>query len=142
MRPADPRLAAAVLLALAACGCPGDGSAIDDMMNGEPPLEPTLRSLQAQVFGAICTDCHVPGGPGPFLLDSEDATFQNLVGVPSLEVDLLRVAPGDPEASYVVHKIEARADIVGERMPPPPLPPLSQEQIEAIVLWIEMGAPR
>ena len=142
MTPARPLLAVAVLLALAACGCPGDGSAIDQMMNGKPPLEPTLTSLQAQVFGAICTDCHVPGGPGPFSLASADASYTNLVGVPSLEVALLRVAPGDPEASYIVHKIEARADIFGERMPPPPLPPLEQAQIDAIVQWIEMGAPR
>jgi len=142
MRRPDLRPAAAVLLALSACGCPGDGSQIDEMMNVPPQITPTLRSIQAQVFGAICTDCHVPGGPGPFPLHSEDASFDNLVGVPSVEVPLLRVAPGDSENSYLVHKIQGRPEIAGERMPPPPQPVLTQTQIDAIVQWIEMGAPR
>jgi len=133
---------ASVAISLAAAGCPGDGSAIPDMMNGD--LEPTLDSIQARVFGAICVDCHVAGGPGSFMpLNSADASFQNLVNQPSLEfVGLDRVEPGDPEASYLVHKIEGRSGIVGDRMPPPPQSMLAADEIEAIREWILAGAPR
>ena len=76
-------------------------------------------------------------------LDSEDVSFQNLVNVQSVEdPSLLRVAPGNSEGSYVVHKIQGRATILGERMPPPPRPMLTPEQIEAIVQWIDAGAQR
>ena len=62
-------------------------------------IEPTLSSLQEHVFGAICINCHVPGGAGSFmLLDTAEHTFQNLVDVPSIEDPTLdRVEPGDPE---------------------------------------------
>lgn len=133
-------------IALGAFGCAGDGSAlIDDTMNGGNGNgeAPTLALIQSTIFTPICTDCHNPGGPGNFMpLDSEDASFAGLVGVPSIEVALLRVEPGDPEQSYLVHKIEDRPGIVFTRMPPPPQPMLSAEQIETIRGWIEAGAER
>lgn len=111
------------------------------MMNGG--IEPTLASIQANVFTPICTECHIPGGPGPMPLTSEDVSFQNLVGVQSIEISgLLRVEPGDAEDSYLVHKIEGRGTISGNRMPPPPRAMLTAEQIDAIIEWIDMGAPR
>lgn len=134
--------AALILLALAS-GCPGDGSAlVDGMIPGG--IEPTLASIQSHVFGAVCTNCHVPTGPAAFMpLDSEDASYRNLVGVPSLEQPLLdRVEPGDPEGSYLVHKIEGRPSILGDRMPPSPESALTAEQIGVIREWISKGAPR
>jgi cysteine-rich repeat protein len=102
-----------------------------------------LAWIQANVFGVICNECHFPGGPGPMPLDTEEAAFQNLVDVLSVERPPLdRVEPGDPENSYLVHKIEGRSTIAGSRMPPPPRPMLSTEQIDAIIEWIERGAPR
>lgn len=111
------------------------------MLDG-PAIRPTLPSIQKNVFSAICTNCHVPGGTGPMPLDSEDASYANLVNVPSVEVNLLRVAPGDPNASYLVAKITGIPGIVGDRMPPPPEAPLTQEEIDAIIEWITLGAPR
>jgi len=135
-------LAALIAATLATAACPGDGSRIpDDMVGGG--IQPTLASLQEQVFGRICTDCHVPGGIGPMPLDDAATTYQNLVGVDSLEIPgIPRVAPGDPDGSYVVWKIEGRPQIFGDRMPPPPQPMLEAEHIEAIVEWIRQGAPQ
>lgn len=130
------------LLVLTAPGCPGDGSGlVGPVMGG---IEPTLPSIQEHVFGRICVNCHVPDGPGAFmLLDSEDHAYENLVNVQSGEVPALdRVEPGDPDASYIVHKIEGQASIVGDRMPPPPESMLSPEEIAAIRQWIQNGAPR
>lgn len=56
------------------------------------------------------------------------------------------VAPGDPEASYVVMKIAPRTDepcqdpTHSRRMPPSPRPPLAPAQIETIITWIGEGA--
>ena len=133
-------IASLAAVVLAASGCPGNGSALGG--GGVGGLEPTLSSLQEHVFGAICINCHVPGGAGSFmLLDTAEHTFQNLVDVPSLEDPSLdRVEPGDPELSYVVHKIEGRSTIQGDPMPPPPESRLAPDQIAAIREWIENGA--
>ena len=111
------------------------------MMNGG--IEPTLASIQANVFTPICTECHFPGGPGPMPLTSEQVSFDNLVSVQSLEIPLfMRVLPFDAENSYLVHKVEGRASIFGARMPIPPRPMLTQVQIDAIKDWINAGAER
>jgi len=54
---------------------------------------------------------------------------------------LLRVQPGDPDASYLVHKLEGRVGISGRRMPFTP-PYMSEGQILILRRWIEIGAPR
>jgi mono/diheme cytochrome c family protein len=135
--------AAIVLLVLALAGCAGDGSQIPEDMTGggDDRIQPTLASIQAHVFTPICTECHVPGGPGPMPLTSEAVSYQSLVNAESIELPpMLRVSPGDSEASYIVHKIEGRSTILGERMPLPPRPMLTAEQIAAIVEWIDSGA--
>ncbi len=128
-------------LSLVLCACAEDGSELDVLTDGG--LQPTLASLQADVFGAICAECHFPNGSGPMPLDTEQNTYDSLVNVQSFELpQLLRVAPGDPENSYVIWKVEGRSTIVFNPMPPPPRPRLSQAQIDAIAAWIESGAPR
>ena len=54
----------------------------------------------------------------------------------------IRVIPGDPENSYLVHKIEGRSDIVGRRMPQAGPPYLTDGQILILKRWIATGAPR
>ena len=122
-----------------ASACAGDGTEIVDKTLGGRALDPTLASIQEHVFTPICTDCHVPGGQGPMPLDSASASYQSLVNQPSLEVGLLRVAPGDPANSYLVIKLQGAPGIVGERMPLGKAP-LTPEQIQAIVDWIASGA--
>jgi hypothetical protein len=70
------------------------------------------------------------------------AAYANLVGVASRQKPALqRVAPGDPENSYLIHKLEGRADIVGMRMPRTAGPFLTDGQIMVIRRWIALGAP-
>ena len=54
---------------------------------------------------------------------------------------ILRVAPGAPDDSYLVHKIEGTA-AQGQQMPPNGAAPLSQAEIGAIRQWITDGAAR
>jgi len=64
-----------------------------------------------------------------------------LVNVASAEVPgLLRVNPGNPDASYIVQKIEGIA-AVGVRMPANGPPYLPQDRIDLVRRWIAAGAP-
>jgi mono/diheme cytochrome c family protein len=106
----------------------------------QPAFPPTLAAIQKNVFGGVCSNCHFPGGPGPMPLTSAEVSYANLVNVPSVESALLRIAPGDPDQSYLFHKITAAPGIVGDRMPPPPEAALTRGEIESIRKWIAQGA--
>ena len=105
-------------------------------------IDPTLSSIQANIFNLNCTFSGCHGGATPQL--GQDLTAgqarASIVNVRSVEnAALNRVTPGDPDNSYLVWKIEGRPEIVGERMPRgrDPLPP---EAITAIRQWIADGA--
>jgi len=51
-----------------------------------------------------------------------------------------RVVPGDPDSSYLIHKLEGGPNIAGVRMPPNG-PYLQDGQVLVIRRWIEIGAP-
>jgi hypothetical protein len=77
--------------------------------------------------------------PGVMNLTSRASTFAALVGVTSLEVPALkRVTAGDPNNSYVIHKLEGTQS-VGVRMPQGG-PFLSQSDINLVRAWIQAGA--
>lgn len=142
-----------------------DGVALDGEFNGTLPsgdgmeggdfiaeftvegVKPTLESIQSQVFSPTCalSGCHTgPSGdalPAGMDLASADASFANLVGVASVQDPArLRVAPGDADASYLVHKIEGTA-ATGARMPLGGTA-LDPATIDAIRAWIDAGAER
>lgn len=139
-----------IVIVILSAGC---DEKLADVAGPTPNLEPTFSSIQSEIFQttdsagrAACANCHNPNG-GAFRqvgLDlSSDAAYNLLVGVPSVErPGMLRVAPGDPENSYLMHKIEGRPGIVGLRMPRSGPPYLTDGQIQIIRRWIEIGAPR
>lgn len=110
-------------------------------------LQPSLASIQANIFTPTCavSGCH-SGPPGPNLpegmdLSSANASFSSLINIASFQVPtILRVAVGDADASYLIHKLEGTA-AVGSRMPQGG-PFLDQATIDVIRLWIDSGAPR
>jgi hypothetical protein len=142
------RVWAALLLAGCAAGCAGNGQGLDQ--NGQPisaggssggPVTADLQSIQDNVFTPICSKCHIgSGAPEGLQLDAAHS-YNFLVGVPSVEQPaLLRVKAGDPDNSYMVHKIEGLSGITGLQMPYMETP-LSQATIDAIRQWVANGAP-
>jgi hypothetical protein len=69
--------------------------------------------------------------------------YAALVGVQSTQrPELRRVDPGNPEGSYLIHKLEGRPGIIGLQMPRTGPPNLTDGQLQVIKRWIEIGAPR
>lgn len=135
-------LTAACALALAACA--GSGEGLD--ANGEPivvapPPNTDFQEIQATIFTPVCTACHLgANAPQGLRLDAANS-YALLVNVASSEVpSLLRVNPGNPDASYLVQKIQGNA-AVGGRMPLNGPPYLSQAQVDLVRRWISAGAP-
>ena len=134
------RLFALLLTAsvLSACGH-GDGSGIPQ----NAALEPTLASIQANVFTPTCaiTGCHGGVATQAALHLDPGFSYSNLVGVPSSQdPNLTRVVSGDPNNSLIIQKLEETTPPVGAQMPwgGPYLP---QSTIDVIRQWIANGAP-
>src|SRR5690349_8326311 len=124
--------------------CGGSGEGLDE--NGRPgngssgsTLTPDLASIQEHVFTPICTTCHTgASAPLGFRLDA-DVAYAMLVNAPSAEVPALkRVAPGNPDQSYVIQKLEGHAAVGGQM--PLGQTPLPQATINVIRQWITNGA--
>jgi hypothetical protein len=141
-------LVALVVLCGWLCGCSGSGVGLDS--NGQPlsssssggtvPLAATFDSIQANVFTPICSVCHIGAtAPQGLMLDAAHS-YNLLVGVPSTEVpSILRVAPGDPDNSYIIQKLEGHAAVGGQM--PLGETPLPATTIAFIAQWITDGAP-
>jgi len=134
----------AVSIGSAACD-----ESLTDITGPTPNLVPTFSSIQTEIFSnsdssgrAACTQCHNAVGRLFNGLDlSPQVSYANLVGVASRgKVGAIRVVPGDPENSYLIHKLEGRPGIVGVRMPQIGPPYLTDGQILVIKRWIELGA--
>lgn len=134
------RIALPVLAAGFAACSGGSGEGLDDTT---PPgsLNPVFSEIQSNVFTSTCATagCHAgAGAPQGLRLDAANS-YGLLVNVPSSEVpSVLRVAPGDPDGSYLIRKLEGTA-AVGERMPLG-RQPLAQATIDVIRQWIADGA--
>jgi len=106
-------------------------------------IQPTLQSIQDNVFTPICSVCHTGGGamlPGSMDLTSLAASFTDLVGVASEQQPALqRVEAGDADNSYLIQKLEGAPGITGAQMPFGGQP-LDQATIDAIRQWITDGA--
>ena len=144
------------------CRCVGSGGpSLGTPSTTLPSGEPTTTSLtttttttmvigvsfsgQVQpIFTANCalSGCHVPPGQLHLAL-SPGAAYASLVGVPSVQCQQFeRVAPGDPDASYLIDKLLDRVSVAscfdGTGMPPGRR--LSDADLGVITQWIVEGA--
>lgn len=142
------RFGAAVVVA-AACTVAACDEKLSDLTGPTPNLQPTLSSIQQEIFSTTdasgrqaCTNCHTDQGRNPQagLNLRAGAAFASLVGTASTgKPGAVRVIPGDPENSYLIHKLEGRAGIAGTPMPRGNTL-LTQGQILVIKRWIALGA--
>lgn len=138
-------LGLAATLAGAACD-----EKLSDVAGPTPNLEATFSSIQHEIFDTTdssgrlaCTSCHTDAGRSPAggLVLLEGRAYDALVGRPSsFKPGAILVVPGDPDGSYMVHKLEGAADIAGSRMPRGTGPFLTSGQMQIIRRWIALGA--
>lgn len=145
-----PALLVQLFIATFFLGCSGgDGSG----GGGNPPpaspppppppaaLSAVFSDIQDNVFTPNCATagCHAgASAPQGLQLDAQNS-FALLVGVASSEVPtILRVAPGDPNNSYLIQKLEGTAAAGGQM--PLGRPPLPQSTIDVVRQWIIDGA--
>jgi mono/diheme cytochrome c family protein len=104
----------------------------------------TFSQIQAQIFTPSCAKagCHSASAASEGLVLEAGQAYGNLVGRPSTQNgSLARVAPGNPERSYLILKLRGDPSITGQRMPQDGPPFLTPEQIDGIAAWIRAGAP-
>jgi hypothetical protein len=140
-------VALVVSLALASVAC---DEQLSDVAGPTPNLEPTLSSIQREIFSTqdstgrlACIQCHTNIGRAPAsgLNLLEGQSYAALVGRRSIgKPAATLVVAGDPDNSYLIHKLEAAPGIVGERMPRNQGPFLTAGQISIIRRWIQLGA--
>lgn len=146
----NPRVATALVLgaAIMSGGC---DEPLKDLTGPSPNLTPTFASVNQEIFlstdlaGRVaCVGCHTNVGRNPagglnLAVDAHAA----LVGVPSRQrPELQLVEPGNPEGSYLIHKLDGRPGIVGVQMPRTGPPNLTTGQLQVVKRWIAIGAPR
>jgi len=139
-------LLAAAPLALSGCGA-GSGEGLDQ--NGQPlvsppgALVPTLASIQDNVFTVTCavSSCHSGAGAPYGLQLDRGFSAGKLISVPSgQDPNLIRVVPFDPDASFLIQKLQGADGLLGERMPAGGRAPLTTATINVIRQWIQDGA--
>lgn len=109
-------LAAAVALALSACGGGdgGSGGAPDAMPSPADAQTPTWNSFAQGFFETYCWECH---GPGDQLRDYS-------------ELSMVRA-----EAETIKSGVDSEQFPVGDGPKP------TREERDELILWIELGAP-
>lgn len=94
------------------------------------------------IWDAKCNSCHFAGGSasmGPVL--TAGVSHANIVDKQSPTVALPLVAPGDPDGSYLWHKLNGtQADVGGSGSPMPLGVPLDADSLAKIEQWITDGA--
>ena len=97
----------------------------------EEPLEPTFISIKKKIIDKRCIGCHSVGGK------ASGVPFTSLKEI--LDSPREIVLPGNPDESGLIIAVE-RMD--NKKMPPPEIgKSLTQEEIEVLRQWIEIGAP-
>lgn len=104
-------------------------------------LGPTLSSIQANVFSAICTQCHFGNNPAAGLNLQQGESYASLVGVKRRFDPEIRVVAGDAGSSFIIDKLEG-ISLGGSRGDRMPLggPYLQPDVIDVIRHWIDAGA--
>lgn len=106
-----------------------------------PPAPEYERDIQSY-FDKACLVCHLEGGINGGLILEQGVSYAALVNVAATGSKLKRVAPGDVEGSYLLHKLKGTHTKVGGKGARMPLgaPPSTPEQIAVVEAWIKAGA--
>jgi hypothetical protein len=97
-----------------------------------------FSEIQAGLFTPTCSSCHGGASPSAGLNLEAASSYASLVGIPSTQnAGVQLVNPGNPDASYLIDKLEGTA-ATGNVMPPSG--GIAQVDIDMVRQWITDGA--
>lgn len=105
--------------------------------------ELSFKKTVLPIFQRNCVACHMTGEEQGGLGLMPKLAYGSLVGKQSAQSKMPRVAPREPERSYLLHKLRGtHLDNGGSggRMPLG-LEPLGDDDVAQIAAWIAAGAP-
>lgn len=130
-------------------GADASDAGIDASFDGSPPgdagVDPTFTNVYNVIISGTCTGCHGGNFPsGSLNMGAQATAYANLVNVtsagPACGIKMeKRVLPNDHANSLIWNKINGTQDC-GSRMPLGG-GALSQEKIDLMAEWIDLGAP-
>jgi len=145
------------LAAVIACGPSTNGN--NTTPDAGTTLEPTLSSIQTNIFSVYCISCHTTASASAFgdLDLSEGNAYASLLGASGKGAPIpdtkdpgevkasgegyLMVTPSNPAKSFLYLKISPNLDSSYGLPMPEVNGPLSAAQLQAVSDWITAGAP-
>ncbi|MCW5557253.1 MAG: hypothetical protein KIT22_05390, partial [Verrucomicrobiae bacterium] len=119
------------ILRLSCCGALSLAAA--NSLTANPAAEEFFESRIRPLLIEHCYECHSAEhrkAKGGLLLDSREGWRKGGEGGPV-------IVPGDPDHSRLIQAVR----YLDKDLRMPPKEPLSREQIESLVAWVEQGAP-
>jgi len=120
-----------------------DDGSDDDVVH---TYAPTFTAVYGEIISPVCAGlfCHGAGDTGNLSMTTQPVAYSSLVGVAAhgpycADAGLLRVDPGDPDASLLYLKVTNPP--CGAKMPPGYFPYLDARETAQISEWISLGAP-
>ncbi|MFQ6609789.1 MAG: c-type cytochrome domain-containing protein [Fidelibacterota bacterium] len=113
-------------------GCNDAGSIVDP--TGESPVVISFVSDVQPIFDTYCYSCH---GPDYYNANLLLDTYEHVVAGTSDNGPV--IIPENSSESLLIQKIQGIA-VIGESLMPSGGPPLSFENIQTIIQWIDEGA--
>jgi hypothetical protein len=112
-----------------------------DVIPATPPAATFTAVNKLTTDRCAVSGCHVDGvEPGDLRFDRDpDRVWEELVEDEAEQVNMRRVMPHDPKASYLMHKLALDNPQVGARMPLG-VPPLTASEVQVVLRWILAGA--
>ncbi|MCK9989784.1 MAG: hypothetical protein WA112_08990 [Rugosibacter sp.] len=103
----------------------------------------SYKKMIQPIFNAHCVYCHISGAMQGELTLEPGLSPRSLIAVKSSESPLMRIAPGKPEDSYLVHKLEGtHLEVGGSGVSMPfSASKLKEQDLALIRRWIASGAP-
>ena len=135
-----PLVAASLFMVTACTDSPTAPTPSEDSPTGmeDAAVAATFTQVQKQIFDLMCVNCHGALSQAGLDLRSPQS-HSNLVNVTSSISVMVYVVPGNPDASYLIHKLDGRDGIIGSRKPQLG-DPLPAELLELVRSWIQAGA--
>lgn len=137
--PAKRRLSGVGALAILSFALAAAGAA----MGAERPNAGSAKKIDFEteiqpILDDHCVMCHMTGAANGNLVLEQGQAQAYLINVKSSESGAVRVVPGKPDESYLIHKLDGTQGAIGGQGAQMPLgsPPLSAASRQHIAEWI------